>query len=231
MCLGSPPALSPKPTVTTSPTVSTTNSNRRHPGTIDRLWAYQREAALDVVGTTATDDTRSRCSLGHCWLISSVSAPSRSRPRPKPRIVIKVVPCLAISRSVGKVLRPSPVVSCKQLDRDQVTGAGDGHRQSRQNLNVFSRRHDLRFDPRACEEHVDDHFLAGANRGSHQPNSRQLALASCSMDASIRYLLSSECTRSSAVLSSGTATATSISRVNRGSARADTANPPTSAHC
>jgi hypothetical protein len=62
------------------------------------------------------------------------------------------------------------------------------------------------------------------------PGPAAVAVSSCSTDARTRYRsASSNRTSPSPSESSSTITAASISRVNRGSARAETANPPTSA--
>jgi hypothetical protein len=65
-----------------------------------------------------------------------------------------------------------PVIARQQLERDQVTGTGDPHRQAGQYVEHLRQRDDLRLDSGAGEQQVDDHTRIVAARRS-QPHGRE----------------------------------------------------------
>jgi hypothetical protein len=124
------------------------------------------------------------------------------------------------------------VVAGQHLCCDEMTRCRDRHSEPGKNLDRLRCCDYLRLDAGAREQNVDDHsVITDVGRRGRQSNGGQSA--GCVLfDRGNQPVTAAtiERTAASAAASSSTATATSASPVNRGSARAATANPPTRAH-
>ena len=173
--------------------------------------------------------------------IARSSPAARSLPRAKPscgdpresRSCERAVRLRGLGEKRAKVLgvpRAGPVVPAEDLQGDQVTERGDRDDEAGKDFDRLGCGGDLRLDSRGREEEVDHDaarpsFQRRPEANGGEAAGRVLLDRADDLPARRRELPGQALARGVV----GDETATSTSRVVRGSARAETASPPTSA--